>query len=159
MELINKMIDKKINKKKANEEEFRAKFMELQTGIISLCLEFTNSDVDYIYAYASMEESSYMFNAFFKKGDEILRIEEINEDHDLAWEFLDLGIEDLKKIRFLCEEYHVTRPKEMKMYYDVKTGKYKADFKYESTCTLENGLDESEIFDDWVDDIKKQIKK
>ena len=88
------------NKKEVSkEEEFRAKFMELQTGIISLCLEFTNSDVDYIYAYASMEESSYMFNAFFKKNDEVLRIEEINEDHDLAWEFLDLGIEDLKKIK------------------------------------------------------------
>ncbi len=153
------LINKIFNKNKANEEEFRTKFMELQTGIISLCLEFTNSDVDYIYAYASMEESSYSFNAFFSKNDEVLRLEEINEDDDLDWKFLELGGEDVQKIRFLCEEYKVTRPTEMKMYYDVKTGKYKADFKYEPICTSENDIVADEIFDNWVDDIKKQINK
>ncbi len=113
-------------------------------------MEFADGNADYIYAYGSIEECSNSFNAFFKKDGKILTSEQINSDEDLGWQFLTLGTEDLQKIRELSEECNVKHPTEMKMYYDVKTKQYKADFKYEPVCTLENDVFEREVFDDWV---------
>ncbi len=38
---------------------------------------------------------------------------------------------DLTKIKKICEQNETQTPTEMKMYYDVKSGKYKADYKYD----------------------------
>lgn len=46
-------------------ENFEDKFMEIQRGLISLCLEVTDGRIDKIFAYASIEKRSTMFNAFF----------------------------------------------------------------------------------------------
>ena len=48
-------------------ENFEDKFMEAQTALISLCLEVTESKIDKVFAYASIEKRSTMFNAFLKK--------------------------------------------------------------------------------------------
>lgn len=43
------------------------KFMEMRSGLISLCLEVMGGKVDKIFAYASIEKKSTMFNTFFEK--------------------------------------------------------------------------------------------
>jgi len=51
--------------------QFEDEFMALQSELISLCLEVTEKKVDKIYAYASIEEKSKMFNSFFEIDGEI----------------------------------------------------------------------------------------
>jgi hypothetical protein len=79
-------------------KNFESKFMELQEGLISLCLEVTESKVDKIFAYASIEAKSTMFNAFFEKDGKVLTINLLNIDEKKMWEFLKIGTMDLGKI-------------------------------------------------------------
>lgn len=50
---------------------YEDEFMELQSGMISLCLELVQEKVDEIYVYGSIEESSTSFNAFLKTAGEV----------------------------------------------------------------------------------------
>ena len=44
---------------------FEDEFMEVQSGLISLCIEFLGENkVDNIYAYGSIEDGRYSFNVF-----------------------------------------------------------------------------------------------
>ena len=108
-------------------ENFEDKFMGIQTDLISLCLEVTGSKVDKIFAYASIEKKSTMFNAFFEKDGKVLTINQLNIDRGTVMEFLKIGTTDLEKIKKKCEQNEIQTPTEIKMYYDVKTGKYNAD--------------------------------
>lgn len=46
---------------------FQDEFMDVQSDLISLCLEATEEKVDEIFVYCSIEKYSKFFNAFFKK--------------------------------------------------------------------------------------------
>lgn len=46
------------------DREFEDEFMDAQSQIISLCVEFAGNRADKVYAYGSIEESSISFNAF-----------------------------------------------------------------------------------------------
>lgn len=37
-------------------------------------------------------------------------------------------------------------PTEMKLYYDVTTGKFHADYKYEKVCSANTGKDSADVF-------------
>lgn len=80
-------------------ENFEDKFMGIQTDLISLCLEVTGSKVDKIFAYASIEKKSTMFNAFFEKDGKVLTINQLNIDRGTVMEFLKIGTTDLEKIK------------------------------------------------------------
>jgi len=110
---------------------FEEKFMEIQTDFISLCLELTESKVDKVFAYASIEKKSTMFNAFFVKSGKVYTINQLNVDRKTAMELLKIGTRDLEKIKVLCKENDTQIPTEIKMIYDRITGKYNADYKYD----------------------------
>ena len=61
-----------------------------------------------------------------------------------------LGTNDLKKVKNICISYDMPIPTEMKMYYDAKTGKYDAQYKYEEICSEKTGKNAGEVFLDWV---------
>ena len=44
---------------------FEDLLMEIQSDLVSLGLEYSNSQIDEIYLYGYMEEGSYFFNLFF----------------------------------------------------------------------------------------------
>jgi len=138
---------------------FEDEFMELQSDLISLCLELTGGNVDVIYAYASIEEKSHEFNAFFQKDRKVLTTDLINVENDLIFQFLDAGIDDLNKVRTLCECYGKPRPTEMKMVYNTKTGEYHADFKYKPVCNIRKGISGYTVFNDWVSEIEAKMQK
>ena len=64
----------------------------------------------------------------------------------LAIELLKLGTSDLEKIRKLCKRYHMPIPTEMKMYYNVDTGKYDAQYKYEEICSSDTKVEQKMYF-------------
>ena len=57
---------------------FEDEFMELQTGLISLCLELTEGKVDKVFAYGSNEKKSAAFNAFFEVDGTIKTTNQLN---------------------------------------------------------------------------------
>ena len=136
-------------------DNFEDKFMEIQTGLISLCLEVTGSKIDKIFAYASIEKKSTMFNAFFERDGKVLTINQLNIDRGIVMEFLKIGTTDLEKIKKICEQNEIQTPTEIKMYYDVKTGKYNADYKYNEVCSDKTGISSGEVFMKWYNEIKE----
>ena len=137
---------------------FEDKFMELQSGLISLCLEITNKKVDNIYAYASIEEKSKAFNAFFSIGEDVKTLNQLGVDKDLVRQFLKIGTTDLDEVKKVCQEYEAELPTEIKMYYNVETGKYNAEFKYITICNAQTGVSAGDVFMNWMEEIKQGSK-
>ena len=89
---------------------FEDLLMEIQSDLVSLGLEYSNSQIDEIYLYGYIEEGSYFFNLFFKKNGKIIRLNQINDflsenekiddSRDRQIQLLELGIDDLEKSRF-----------------------------------------------------------
>ena len=135
---------------------FEDEFMEAQSRIIALCVEFAGNRADKVYAYGSIEESSISFNAFFNIDGQIKTTNNIAADPDAIWDFLDLGEADLEKIRQICIHYEKPVqpvPTELKIIYDCKSGKIDTEYKYESICSAKTGTDSSEIFMKWLDEV------
>ena len=86
---------------------FEDEFMDLQSEFISLCLELTGKTVDDIYVYISIEEKSKMFNAFFRVGNELKSLNQLNINNSLIMQFLKVGTEDIEKIKKLCNDYNL----------------------------------------------------
>ena len=99
---------------------FEDEFMEAQSRIVALCVEFAGNRADKVYAYGSIEESSISFNAFFNIDGQIKTTNNIAADPDAIWDFLDLGESDLEKIRQICIHYGKPVPTELKIIYAVK---------------------------------------
>lgn len=132
-------------------------FMDLQSEYVSLCIELVGKDVDNIYIYISIEKNSKMFNSFVKISNEIKTLNQLELDDSLIMQFLKIGTEDIEKIKEICNEYNMKVPTEMKMSYDVKTGKYNADFKYESICSAQTGVSAGEVFMQWINEKKHNL--
>lgn len=140
-------------------KDFDEKFMAIQEGIVSLCLEATDGQVDKVFAYASIEEKSKMFNVFFQKDGEILTMNKLGISMDICIKLLDLGIEDLLEIKKLCDENETKTPTEIKMCYDVKTGKFDSSYKYEEICSGKTGIGAGDVFMDWYREEKEKLEE
>ena len=126
---------------------FEDEFMEAQSRIVALCVEFAGNRADKVYAYGSIEESSISFNAFFNIDGQIKTTNNIAADPDAIWDFLDLGESDLEKIRQIC------------IHYGCKSGKIDTEYKYESICSAKTGTDSSEIFMKWLDEVLRSTDR
>lgn len=133
---------------------FEDEFMDLQAGLISLCLEVTEKNVNKVYVYCSNEKKSKMFNAFFDVNGEIKTLNQLGVPNKLAFQFLKLGTEDLEKVDVICKKYNMPIPTEMKLYYDVTSGKYDAKYKYEEVCSAQTGKNAGEVFLEWISEIR-----
>lgn len=132
---------------------FEDEFMDLQSALISLCLEVTEQKISKVYAYCSNERKSKMFNAFFDVNGEIKTLSQLGIPNELAFQFLKIGTEDLEKLDDICTKYNMPIPTEMKLYYDVKSGKYDAEYKYEEVCSAKTGKSAGEVFLEWISEI------
>ena len=129
---------------------FEDDFMDLQSSLISLCLEVAGQKVDKVYIYCSIEKKSKMFNTFFVINNKLKMLNQLGINKALIMQFLKLGANDLEKVKNICINYDMPIPTEMKMYYDTKTGKYDAQYKYEEICSEKTRKNAGEVFLDWV---------
>ena len=137
---------------------FEDEFVDVQSGLISLCLELTEevAGVDKVYAFAYNERNSKSFNAFFEVNGEVKTMGKMNElSHELITEFLRIGTDDLEKIEKICDRYERPVPVIMEMIYDVKTGGFDAHYQYEP---LPEDVCSDEIFLDWISEMKNKKK-
>ena len=135
---------------------FEDEFMELQSGLISLCLELTKGKVDKVFAYCSNEKKSKSFNAFFEVDGEIKTLNLMGVSIQLVDQFLDIGIDDVMKLDTIGSKYNRPVPTELKLYYDVLTKKFQAEYKYEAVCGATTGKSAGEVFMEWVAEMKAQ---
>ena len=133
---------------------FEDEFMDVQASIISLCLELTGEKVDKVYAYCSNEKYCQMFNAFFVINGEVKTTEQLKIPDDLAFQFMGFGLEDIERLNTVCKKYNMPAPTELKLYYDVKSGKFNADYKYEEVCSGNTDIDQDDIFLEWIAEVK-----
>ena len=132
--------------------------MDAQASIISLCLEVTRNQVDKIYAYCSNEKYCKTFNAFFAVNGQIKTLNLLGISDKVAFQFLGYGIEDIEKLDAICKKYNMRAPTELKLYYDVTTGKFNADYKYEEVCSSKTKIDQDDVFREWMEEIKASLK-
>ena len=133
---------------------FEDRFMNIQISMIKLCLEISGDNIDKVYAYGSIEKKSRSFNAFFVVDSEVKTLNMFGIDLETRREFLRLGAKDLELINDLCHESETPVPTELKLIYDHKQGKLDTLYKYEPVATGETGVDSSQVFMDWVNEIK-----
>lgn len=134
---------------------FEDEFMDLQSGLISLCIEVVEQKkINKIYAYCSNEKYSKMFNAFFEVDGEIKTLDELGIPSGLTFQFLKTGTEDLTKLDTMCTKYNMPSPTEIKLYYDVETGKLDAKYKYEEVCSAKTGKSAGEVFFEWYTEMR-----
>ena len=67
---------------------------------------------------------------------------------------LDILNEDIEKIKNLCKEYQREMPTEMKLIYDVKSGRFKAEYRYDLIYTHDEVKTASHIFNEWFEEVK-----
>ena len=134
---------------------FEDAIMEVQSGLISLCLEVVgNRDIDKVYAYCSIEKKSMMFNAFFEVDGKIQTLNQLGINRGLIMQFLKLGTGDLNKVRDVCKRFERPTPTEIKMIYEKKTGKFGVKYRYDEVCSAKTGICAGEVFVNWITEVK-----
>ncbi|CAH2463207.1 MULTISPECIES: immunity protein YezG family protein [Bacillus] len=146
-------------------KEFEEKFSELQSDMISICMEYVEDRADKVYVYASCEEdviSSSFFYLINNKYVECHKVNDALEDGDGKYDvspkrmFMVLRIlcEDIEKIEELCKEYERDMPTEMKLIYDTESGRFKAEYKYDLIYTHDEIKTADHIADEWFEEVK-----
>ncbi|MEC2077215.1 immunity protein YezG family protein [Metabacillus fastidiosus] len=146
-------------------KEFEDKFSELQADMISICMEYVEDRADKVYVYASCEEGVISSRFFYLINNKYVECHKVNdalekgeERYDVSPKrgFMVLNIlnEDIEKMKELCKEYEREMPTEMKLIYDVKSGKFKAEYKYDLVYTNHDTKTAGQIADEWFEEIK-----
>ncbi|MGG2017867.1 DUF600 domain-containing protein [Bacillus sp. S10(2024)] len=146
-------------------KEFEDKFSELQADMISICMEYIENRADKVYVYASCEETIISSKFFYLINNKYLKPHKVNdaleagdERYDVSTKrqfmVLDILNEDIEKIKVFCKEYERDMPTEMKLIYDVKSGKFKAEYKYDLVYTNDDVKTAGHIADEWFEEVK-----
>jgi hypothetical protein len=146
-------------------KEFEDIFSELQADMISICMEYVEDRADKLYVYASCEEGIISSSFFYLINNKYVKSHKLNdalengeERYDVSTErgfmVLDIINENTEKIKVLCKEYERDMPTEMKLIYDVKSGNFKAEYKYDLVYTNDNIKTAHHIANEWFEELK-----
>ncbi len=123
-------------------EDFEDAFMDAQSAAISSCLEILNVKniaVGVIYVYLFQNKFNYFPNAFFKKDNSIFRLNDVLDDNSV-YKLFDMLTDDIKNIIETCNTYDKKCPNELKLIYEVNTGKFDAEYGYDDSVDENVGL-------------------
>ncbi|EUJ29308.1 Uncharacterised protein [Listeria grayi] len=138
---------------------FEDVFMEIQADMISLGLDYVESQAEKVFIYVSYEESALTFNVFYQIKGKIVTISKVNEvlgnkknfNKKEVFSILNAGIKELDRIISACKEYDRPIPTEMRLTYDVKANSLKSDYQYEPVYSNTDDKHSSDIFMEWID--------
>ncbi len=144
-------------------KEYEDKFSELQADMISICMEYVEDRADKVYVYASREEGVTASDFFYLINDKYVERHKVND----AWEkekydvstkrqlmVLNIINDDVEQIEELCREHERDMPSEMKLIYDAKSGRFKAEYKYDLVHTNDDIKTASDMADEWFEEVK-----
>lgn len=152
------------------EKVFEDYFSELQTDLVSICLEFVDKKADEIYIYCSYEPDAYYFNVFYNVQGAIAlkhKLNEINvnQDHiydlskDRQFALQRIGTEILEEIHQRCNEFNREMPTEIKLRYDIKNNKLQGKYNYELVYSNDDSLLPNNIFKAWFNEVSEELNK
>lgn len=146
-------------------KEFEDRFSELQADMISICMEYVEDRADKVYVYASYEEGVISGKFFYLINNQYVKCHKVNdalrngeERYDVSpermFKVLQIIGEDIEQIEVLCKEYERDMPTEMKLIYDVKSGKFQAEYQYDLVHTNDDIKTADDFADEWFKEIK-----
>lgn len=138
------------------ERPYEDDFMDVQSGLVSLCLEATEGlPIEDIYIYTSIEGSMTVFNAFFRTGGVILPLNQVVTDEGIRWQVIRLAQGDLASLRKICEAAGRPCPTQIRGHY-ASIGRYKADYAYDPIVGRDDGtgVAPGSVFAQWMSDVK-----
>lgn len=146
---------------------FEDRFSEVQSDMISICLEYVEDRAEKVYVYASYEKGIISSRFFYLINNKYLECHKVNdalengdESYDVSPERM-LAVmriinEDIEEIKALCHGYEREMPTEMKLIYDVKSGEFKAEYKYDLVYTNHETKTAGQIADEWFEEINSK---
>lgn len=143
---------------------FEDKVSEIQKDMLKLAFELSEGKVDKLYVYGSHENNTFSFNAFFEKNNIIYSINKLpqigvqNMTSDRMFNFLEIGIENLKKLISLYKEENRDAPTQIKLVYDNRSKSAKAKFSYDQFYSNSETLTPEAIFLQWYEEIKAKVE-
>lgn len=148
--------------KKKQKKAFEDRFMDLQSDMVSICLEYCENCADMIYIYASCEEGVMSTNVFYRINGMCLHKHKLNDapgEHPVYTTSADnqrtvsrIMMDDLQKIRELCDEEGKPLPAEMRLYYDVKKNSLDARYKYDPVWSNDPDKSWNDVFLEWFEE-------
>ena len=133
---------------------FEDAFTDLQAEFVSLCMEYTNGNVDKIKIYNYQDTSQKKYNAIFVKGNHVIPAGNFADD-EASDEFLSIGTKDINKLVELCDSYQQKCPNEYKLEFDVATHKFDASYRYDNYT--KSGISPVSELMSWYGEIKKMV--
>lgn len=138
---------------------FEDVFMEVQADMISLGIDYVESQAEKVFIYASNEEGAMDFNVFYQIKGQIVTTDEVNavvdkkidDSDDKTFDMLGMGLDYFKQLDYVCNEYDRPIPTEIRLTYDVRANSLKSDYQYEPVYINTKDLDSSDIFMEWVE--------
>lgn len=147
-----------------SEKVFEDYFSEIQSDMVSLALDYVGGKADKIYVYGSNDGGVLFFDVFYNIERNILgrsELDKVDSSYDTSTnrqiEMLQIGVNDLKRLKKLFEGRSDTMPTEMKLYYDVKSGNFNAEYKYDPIHSNSEELTPKMVFVEWFEEIKKTM--
>ncbi len=140
---------------------------EIQSDMVSICLEYVKNKADKIYIYASFEPNVVTSNYFYNIGGNILKKHNLNNanngfNYDVSIErqrdCLQILIDDIKQLIEVCKKYSRPMPTEIKMVYDVNTKQFNADYKYNLVYSNHKTKTADDIVNDWYYEVSTMDK-
>lgn len=153
---------KKKNEPK-KEKVFEDYFMEIQSDMVSICLEYVENKADKIYIYSSFEANVVSADYFYDISGTILERHKLNNiNNGFAYDVsperqndcLQILIDDIKQLIELCKKYNRPMPTEMKMVYDIKTKQFNADYQYDPVYSNHKTKTADDIANEWYEEVK-----
>ena len=135
-------------------------FTELQTDMISICLEYVEDRAEKIYIYCSYENNMISGDFFYKINGKVVHNNKLNDaiadrekpydvSIDRQKEVIDIIIEDIISLKKLCQEYQRDMPTQIKLIYDVSENKVQADYSYDIIFSNDKKKTSYDVLEEW----------
>ena len=144
--------------------QFEDKFMEVQTSMISLALEYVQNQSEKVYIYCISEEALLSFDVFYKINGIVTKMHAVNEiinkkvdtSKNMMVAVQRFGLEDIQKMLDVCQEYNREHPTEMWLIYDVQKNSLDSRYSYEGRYDNDEELIPRLEFEKWFEEVKVQ---
>ena len=145
-------------------KKFEDGVSEIQTDMISICLEYCQKRASKIYIYCSLENRAFTSNYFFevngklyKKHKLIDAIPNVDVSTDIQGQVLSILINNLVEFDRLCSEFDQPLPTEIKLIYDIENNSANAKYKYDIIHSNHEILTENDVMQQWFNEIEAQL--
>lgn len=145
---------------------FEDYFSEIQTDMVSICLEYVEERAEKIYIYCSFEEGIVSSDYFYNINGKVVERHKLNDMLSSGENNYDVSVQrqsgvvkilnmDIKSVINLCKEYNREIPTEMKLIYNIEENRLKAEYKYELVYSDDPVKTADDVAMEWFEEISK----